>query len=31
MENRKPEAVNEELLETINGGTVEETQELLDW
>ena len=31
MEKNKPEAVNDELLKLISGGTVEETQELLDW
>lgn len=30
MENSKQKAVNDELLELISGGTLEETQELLD-
>ena len=30
MENNKQKAVNDELLELISGGTLEETQELLD-
>ncbi len=31
MENNKQKAVNDELLGFISGGTLEETQELLDW
>ena len=31
MENSKQKAVNDELLELISGGTLEETQELPDW